>query len=533
MARFFALVANGGKVVTPHVVAAVEQTGGRERGADGRAAFQPPPPVDSGVDPTALDVIQSALYDATHASYGTATSVFGNFPVPDRRQDGHGREGRPAARLRLPAAARPVVVVRLRAGRQPDDRGLRRDRERRPRRHRRRARRARGVRAATSRRRRRRSATSGTPTDGRVRRHRPGHAVAAAGRGRSRARTSGRSSRGSTGCCSPPRARSSPSGSGRSPASRSTTSPASRDYFLTRQLVFAAHRRRRCMVAAIFVDPAWYRRWKRRSTACMIGLMVLVVLVGDRGARLRRWIDARLLPLPAVRVREAAVRPLHRRLPRRPDQAHRGRADAAAGDRARDAAGAARLPPAGPRQRARLPGRARGLPLRRRRALGAPRRARGAHARGVLAALWILPAAGHRGAEAVPDRPPDRLPRPDEDPQGTTWNQRQSITAVGSGGFSGRGVDEATQTRLDYLPEHATDFAFASLSEQRGFVGAAILLLLYLLVVWRGLKIVTIARDAFSAIVAAGIVFALLFQIFVNVGMATGVAPVTGITLPS
>ena len=86
---------------------------------------------------------------------------------------------------------------------------------------------------------------------------------------------------------------------------------------------------------------------------------------------------------------------------------------------------------------------------------------------------------------------------------------------------------------LDYLPEHATDFAFASLSEQRGFVGAAVLLLLYLIVVWRGLKIVTVARDAFSAIVATGIVFALLFQIFVNVGMATGVAPVTGITLPS
>jgi rod shape determining protein RodA len=121
---------------------------------------------------------------------------------------------------------------------------------------------------------------------------------------------------------------------------------------------------------------------------------------------------------------------------------------------------------------------------------------------------------------------------PESDPQGSTYNQRQSITAVGSGGFSGRGIDEATQTRLDYLPEHATDFAFASFSEQRGFAGAAVLLLLYLLIVWRGLKIVTIARDAFSAIAAAGLVFALLFQIFVNVGMTIGVAPVTGITLP-
>ena len=80
---------------------------------------------------------------------------------------------------------------------------------------------------------------------------------------------------------------------------------------------------------------------------------------------------------------------------------------------------------------------------------------------------------------------------PDADPGGITYNLDQSITAVGSGGLTGRGVVEASQTRLDYLPEHATDFAFASLAEQRGFVGCAILLLLYLLVVWRGLRVIT------------------------------------------
>src|SRR5213075_2341811 len=84
----------------------------------------------------------------------------------------------------------------------------------------------------------------------------------------------------------------------------------------------------------------------------------------------------------------------------------------------------------------------------------------------------------------------------------------------------------------NYLPEHATDFAFASLAEQRGFFGASILLLLYLLVVWRGLKIVTGARDLFCAIVAGGLVFAFLFQVFVNVGMTIGIAPITGIPLP-
>ena len=108
----------------------------------------------------------------------------------------------------------------------------------------------------------------------------------------------------------------------------------------------------------------------------------------------------------------------------------------------------------------------------------------------------------------------------------------QSILAVGAGGLQGRGVDGATQTNLDYLPEHATDFAFASLAEQRGFVGASILLCLYLLLLWRGIRIVSLARDAFSAIVAGGIVFALTFQIFVNVGMTMGIAPITGIPLP-
>ena len=73
---------------------------------------------------------------------------------------------------------------------------------------------------------------------------------------------------------------------------------------------------------------------------------------------------------------------------------------------------------------------------------------------------------------------------------------------------------------------------FASLAEERGFVGASILLALYLLVVWRGIRIVAVARDAFSAIVAGGIVFALMFQIFVNVGMTMGIAPITGIPLP-
>jgi rod shape determining protein RodA len=149
---------------------------------------------------------------------------------------------------------------------------------------------------------------------------------------------------------------------------------------------------------------------------------------------------------------------------------------------------------------------------------------------GVLSVVSILPSAGiqvlkpYQAARLTLD--------PSADPRGITYNLNQSITAVGSGGLTGRGPVEATQTRLDYLPEHATDFAFASLAEQRGFVGSSVLLLLYLLVVWRGLRVVTVAGDFYGAVVAGGLVVAFLFQVFVNVGMTMGLAPVTGIPLP-
>ena len=149
---------------------------------------------------------------------------------------------------------------------------------------------------------------------------------------------------------------------------------------------------------------------------------------------------------------------------------------------------------------------------------------------GILSVLWLLPEAG---VQVLKPYQTARLTLdPGRDPSGLTYNLNQSITAVGSGGLTGRGPTEASQTRLDYLPEHATDFAFASLAEQRGFVGSAILLLLYLLVVWRGLRVITVASDLYGAVVAGGLVFALVFQVFVNVGMTMGVAPVTGIPLP-
>ena len=150
----------------------------------------------------------------------------------------------------------------------------------------------------------------------------------------------------------------------------------------------------------------------------------------------------------------------------------------------------------------------------------------------IVSVVWLLPNVGIEVLEPYQKERLTGFANPDRDPGGTTYNVTQSITAVGSGGLDGRGVAGATQTRLDYLPEHATDFVFASFAEQRGFFGAALLLGLYLLVVWRGLRIITVSRDAYGAIVAGGIVLAFLFQIFVNVGMTMGIAPVTGIPLP-
>ena len=151
---------------------------------------------------------------------------------------------------------------------------------------------------------------------------------------------------------------------------------------------------------------------------------------------------------------------------------------------------------------------------------------------GVLAVLWLLPAAGVNVLKPYQSARLTGFTHPDNDPRDATYNLRQSITAVGAGGLRGRGVLGATQTRLNYLPEHSTDFAFASLAEERGFFGASILLLLYLLVVWRALKVVASARDLYCAIVAGGIAAMFLFQVFVNSAMAMGIAPITGIPLP-
>jgi rod shape determining protein RodA len=120
---------------------------------------------------------------------------------------------------------------------------------------------------------------------------------------------------------------------------------------------------------------------------------------------------------------------------------------------------------------------------------------------------------------------------PNSDPGGAGYQQNQSITAIGSGQGSGRG-SQATQTRLDFVPERQTDFIFAVIGERYGFAGAALVLSLYALLFWRALRITTLSKNSYGTLVAGGIAVSLLFQVFVNVGMNLGIMPITGIPLP-
>jgi rod shape determining protein RodA len=121
---------------------------------------------------------------------------------------------------------------------------------------------------------------------------------------------------------------------------------------------------------------------------------------------------------------------------------------------------------------------------------------------------------------------------PDQDPKGTGYQVRQSKIAVGSGGIWGKGTNRGTQTQGDFLPIPYTDFIFAALSEEHGFVGAIAVLLLYFLILMRLIQDAQTASDIPGTMIIMGIVAVMLFQIAVNVGMVVGLMPVTGIPLP-
>lgn len=150
----------------------------------------------------------------------------------------------------------------------------------------------------------------------------------------------------------------------------------------------------------------------------------------------------------------------------------------------------------------------------------------------VTGVLWAAPAVGVDVLKPYQVARLTTFLNPNNDPGGDAFQQIQGEIAIGAGQRVGRGVEQATQTQLNFVPEHHTDFIFAVVGESYGFAGAALVMTLYALLIWRGLRILALARDQFGALIAAGVVAILMFQVFVNVGMNVGIMPITGVTLP-
>jgi len=121
---------------------------------------------------------------------------------------------------------------------------------------------------------------------------------------------------------------------------------------------------------------------------------------------------------------------------------------------------------------------------------------------------------------------------PERDPLGAGWNIIQSKTAIGSGGLFGKGLFEGTQSNLDFLPESQTDFIVAVLGEELGLAGVVGLLILYLLLIGRGVILSVQAQDTFGRLLSGSITFTFFVYVFVNMGMVSGMLPVVGVPLP-
>ena len=121
---------------------------------------------------------------------------------------------------------------------------------------------------------------------------------------------------------------------------------------------------------------------------------------------------------------------------------------------------------------------------------------------------------------------------PTQDLQRTGYNLNQARIGVGSGQLFGKGLFSGSQTNLDFVPEVQTDFIFVAVGEELGFVGACVLLAMFAVFLWRGIRIAMMSKDLFGTLLAAGVVAMIAFQMFVNIGMTIGVSPITGIPLP-
>jgi rod shape determining protein RodA len=307
--------------------------------------------------------------------------------------------------------------------------------------------------------------------------------------------------------------------------------PSDPDYYVTRQAIFALMGTVG-LVGVLFIDPSVYQRFRKAIYGLLLGSLLVVMVIGTEVRGSTRWIDLGFFQFqPSEFGKLLLALFLAGLLAARGKQVTEARTTLVA-------IGAAAVPTMFVFLQPDI-----GTALVYSAILLAALFFAGTRWRdlaviagvGTIVVTFVLWAGPAMGIDILEPYQRDRLTAftdPSKNPQGAAYNINQSITAVGSGGLDGRGVTGATQTRLDYLPEHETDFVFAALSEQRGFVGASILLCLYLLLMWRGIRVIATARNPLSAIVAGAIVFGLLFQTFVNIGMTIGIAPITGIPLP-
>jgi rod shape determining protein RodA len=152
----------------------------------------------------------------------------------------------------------------------------------------------------------------------------------------------------------------------------------------------------------------------------------------------------------------------------------------------------------------------------------------------VVSLTFVLVAAPAAGVHVLKPYQVARLTaflHPSANPQKEGYQQEESKIAIGSGQKTGRGPN-ATQIPNGFVPESHTDFIFAAVGERYGFLGAALVLCLYALLIWRALRVLVMAKDLFGSLVAGGVAAMLMFQVFVNVGMTIGIMPITGVTLP-
>ncbi len=149
-----------------------------------------------------------------------------------------------------------------------------------------------------------------------------------------------------------------------------------------------------------------------------------------------------------------------------------------------------------------------------------------------ICAAIALPAAYKFGLKPYQRQRLISFLNPGSDPKGSGYNSIQSMIAVGSGQLFGKGYKKGTQSQLNFLPEHHTDFIFSVFSEEHGFIGCIILMSFYLIFMLNGLSVAYQSHDKFGVLLALGVMTIFFWHIFINMGMVMGLLPIVGVPLP-